>query len=87
MTGIHASTTRNFASARKSAVWLLQIAGAGTAILIQLALMAYMVYILITQPSGSWPLPIGIAVGLTICLYALGQFVSRRMDRADARNR
>jgi hypothetical protein len=84
MAGVHASTTRNFASARKSAVWLLQIAGAASAILIQLALMAYMIYILVTQPSDAWPLPIGVAIGLTVCLYALGHFVSRRMDRADA---
>ena len=60
MAGVHASTTRNFASARKSAVWLLQIAGAASAILIQLALMAYMVNLLVTQLSDAWPPSIGL---------------------------
>ena len=84
MTGAHASTKRSsIASARKSAVWLLQLSGAASAILIQLALMAYIAYVLITQPSNAWLRPIAIATGLTFCLYALGQFIGRRMERAD----
>jgi hypothetical protein len=84
MTGIHASTKRNsIASARKSAVWLLQLSGAATAILIELALIAYVAYVLITQPSDTWTRPIAVATGFTVCLWALGQFVSWRMDRAD----
>jgi hypothetical protein len=84
MTGIHASTKRNsFASARKSAIWLFQLSGAAAALLIQLALIAYVAYILVTQPSDEWPRPIAVATGFTVCLCALGLFVSRRMDRAD----
>jgi hypothetical protein len=84
MTGSHASTKRHsIASARKSAVWLLQLSGAATAILIQLALIAYVAYVLITQPSDAWPRPVAVATILTVCLAALGQFVWWRINRAD----
>ncbi len=86
MKGIHRSTTRqnSLTSARKSAVWLLQLSGAASAILVQLALVAYVAYILITQPSNAWARPISVATGFIVCLGALGRFIGKRMDRADA---
>jgi hypothetical protein len=86
VTGIHRSRTTqsSVASARKSAAWLLQLAGAVTAILVQLAVVAYVAYTLITQPSEAWLHAIAIATALTVCLGALGLFVSRRMDRAES---
>jgi hypothetical protein len=84
VTGLHRSTTQSsVASARASAVWLLKLAGAVAALLLQLALVVYLAYILITQPSKAWPVPIAVVTGATACLAALGRFVSWRMDRAD----
>lgn len=87
MSGAHRSTTqKTAASVRKSAVWLLQLAGAVAAILVQLALLAFIGYILITQPSRAWPLPLAIALGITVCLGALGQIVWHRMERTTTRS-
>jgi hypothetical protein len=85
MTGQHASTKRNWANTLKSVVWLLQLTGAATAILLQLALVGYLAYALKTQPSAEWPLSIGIVFGGTAGLYALAVFVERRLDRAEGR--
>jgi hypothetical protein len=52
MSGAHRSTTQTSpASVRKSAFWLLQLTGAAAAVLVQLALLAFIGYTLITQPS------------------------------------
>ena len=82
MSGAHRSTTQSpAASVRKSAVWLLQLAGAAAGILAQLALVAFVGYILITQPSKAWPLPISVAVGIMACIGVLGDIILRRMQR------
>jgi membrane protein implicated in regulation of membrane protease activity len=85
MPGKHVSTKRNWANNLKSVVWLLQLTGAATAILLQLALVAYLAYALKTQPSGDWPLSIGIVAAGTAGLYALARYVERRLDRAEGR--
>jgi hypothetical protein len=85
MAGKHVSTKRNWAHTFQSLVWLLQVTGAATAILLQLALVAYLAYALKTQPSGDWPLAIGITAGGTAGLYALARYVEWRLDRAESR--
>ncbi|MCW2930192.1 MAG: hypothetical protein JWM19_1154 [Actinomycetia bacterium] len=87
MSGAHRSTTQNSAvSVRKSAVWLLQLAGAAAGILVELALVVFVGYTLITQPSRAWPLPIAVAVGIIACIGVLGDIVWRRMQRATKRS-
>jgi hypothetical protein len=82
MSGSHRSTMQSpAASVRKSTVWLLQLAGAAAAILVQLALVVFVGYILITQPSREWPLPLAVACGITVCIGVLGDIVWRRMQR------
>ena len=87
MSGAHRSTTQtSAASVSKSAFWLLQLTGAAAAILVQLALLAFIGYTLITQPSRAWPLPLAVALGVTVCLGALGQIVWHRMERTKTRS-
>lgn len=83
MSGAHRSTMQNSAAcARKSAVWLLGLAGAAAVILAQLAVMAFVGYTLTTQPSKMWPHALAVALGITACIGALGDIVWRRMQRA-----
>lgn len=87
MSGAHRSTTQPSAvSMRKSAVWLLQLTGAAAAILAQLALLAFVGYTLITQPSKAWPVPIAVALGIIVCFGVLGLSIWRRMERATTRS-
>jgi hypothetical protein len=55
--------------------------GAAAVILAQLALMALVSYILITQPSGACLLPVAIAFAIIACIGVLGETVWRRMQR------
>lgn len=71
---------------RKSAAWLLQLTGAAAAILAQLALVAFVGYTLITQPSKAWPVPLAFALGITVCFGVLGLIIWRQMERSTARS-
>lgn len=65
----------------KSAVWLLQLAGAATAILSLLAVVAFVVYILVAHPAWAWPLPIAIALGTAVCIGVLGDIIWGLMEK------
>jgi uncharacterized integral membrane protein len=81
MSGRHQSDTQSRAvSMRKSAVWLLQLAGALTAILILLAGTALVGYVLVVHPGWAWPVPLAVALGSMIGIGVLGQVILSVMD-------
>jgi hypothetical protein len=59
--------------------------GAAAAILAQLALMAFVSYILITQPSSAWLLSIAVAFAIIVCIGVLGEIVGGRRRRPAGR--
>jgi hypothetical protein len=82
MSGSHRSMMKSRAvSVRKSTVWLLQLGGATTALLLQMALVVFVGYILITQPWRAWPLPLAVACGINACVYVLLRVIWRGMKR------
>jgi hypothetical protein len=83
MSGAHRSTTQSSVVAvSKSMVWLLKVGGVATAMVAQVAVVAFVGYTLITQPSKAWPVPLAVAFGITACLAFLADIVWRRAQRA-----
>ncbi len=82
MTGSHRGTTQSTAaSVGKSVTWLLQIAGLVAALLILLAAVVFVCCVAFTQPPKAWPFPIGVAFGITVCIFAIAYIAQYRMQR------
>jgi hypothetical protein len=82
MSGTHRGTTQSpVASVVRSIVWMLQLAGAVAALLVVLAVLVFVCDILFTRPPRAWPLPIGVACGISVCIFAIGNIVWHRMQR------
>lgn len=87
MSGSHRSTTQSTAaSVGKSIVWLLQMAVLVAALLVLLAVVVFVCYIAFTQPPKAWPLPIGVACGITVCIFAIAYIARSRMLSATGEN-
>jgi hypothetical protein len=74
MSGAHRSTTASrAASARKSAVWLLQLAALATVLLPVLGLACLVGYLIVANPAvPGWLLPVGIVLLSAAWIWVLG---------------
>jgi hypothetical protein len=83
MSGAHRSTTHSpVASAGKSIVWMLQLAGAAALLVVPFAVLGFVVYTLISQPSKAWTPPVVVASAISICVFAIAHIVWYRMRRS-----
>jgi hypothetical protein len=85
MSGSHRSTTQSrVTSVRKSAAWMLGLGAMVAAMLVLAAAGAFAIYFVTTQPPKKWPLPVGVACAVMVCIYFAGDVTLRRMRRRQA---
>lgn len=63
---------------------MLQLGAAVAAMLVLVAVLAFVIYFVTTQPSGEWPLPVGVSCAIVVGIYFAGDFTLRRMRRRQA---